>query len=66
MGNYMGKRMKRVEDPRFIQGHGRYVANLQLANTAHAAILRSPYAHATIKGIDTSAALAVDLSFIHI
>ncbi|MCB0005931.1 MAG: xanthine dehydrogenase family protein molybdopterin-binding subunit [Anaerolineales bacterium] len=60
MGNYMGKRMKRVEDPRFIQGRGRYVANLQLPNTAHAAILRSPYAHAVIKSIDTSAAAAMD------
>lgn len=60
MGNYMGKSVKRVEDPRFIQGKGRYVANLQLPNMAHVAILRSPYAHAKILSIDTSAAEALD------
>ncbi len=60
MGNYMGKSMKRVEDPRFIQGKGRYVANLQLPNTAYVAIKRSPYAHAKINSINTSAAEALD------
>lgn len=60
MGNYMGKSMKRVEDPRFIQGKGRYVANLQLANTAYVAIKRSPYAHAKINSINTSAAEALE------
>ena len=59
-GNYMGKSVKRVEDPRFIQGKGKYVANLKLANTAHAAIKRSPYAHAIIKSVDVSAAQALD------
>ena len=56
MGNYIGKSMKRVEDPRFIQGQGKYVANLKLPDMAYMAIKRSPYAHAVIKGIDTSAA----------
>ena len=28
--SYVGKGVKRVEDPRFIQGQGKYVANLQL------------------------------------
>ncbi len=56
MGNYIGKSMKRVEDPRFIQGQGKYVANLKLPNMAYMAIKRSPYAHALIKGIDVSAA----------
>ncbi|NJN53698.1 MAG: xanthine dehydrogenase family protein molybdopterin-binding subunit, partial [Anaerolineae bacterium] len=59
MGNYMGKSMKRVEDPRFIQGQGRYVANLALHGMVHVAIKRSPYAHATINSIDTSAAAAL-------
>lgn len=60
MGNYMGKSMKRVEDPRFIQGKGKYVANIQLPNMVHVAIKRSPFAHAKINSIDTSAAAALD------
>lgn len=60
MGKYIGKRMTRFEDPRFIQGKGRYVANLELPNMTYAAIKRSPYAHAKILSIDTSAAAAMD------
>ncbi|MFT5194773.1 MAG: carbon-monoxide dehydrogenase large subunit [Cellvibrionaceae bacterium] len=60
MSKYMGKSIKRVEDPRFIQGKGKYVANLKLSNMSYAAIKRSPYAHATINSIDASAALAMD------
>ena len=60
MSKYMGKSIKRVEDPRFIQGKGKYVANLKLNNMAYAAIKRSPHAHATINSIDASAALAMD------
>lgn len=59
MGNYVGKSMKRVEDPRFIQGKGKYVANLQLADMAYLAIKRSPYGHARIVSIDTSRAAAL-------
>lgn len=53
---YVGASIKRVEDPRFIQGQGKYVANLQLPGMAYAAILRSPHARARIKSIDTQAA----------
>jgi len=60
MGKYVGKSMKRVEDPRFIQGQGRYVANLTLPNMAHLAIKRSPHAHAKINGINTDKALALE------
>ncbi len=56
----MGDAVKRIEDPRFIQGKGKYVANLKLPNMAYAAIVRSPYAHATIGEIDASEALAMD------
>ncbi|MCB0155544.1 MAG: xanthine dehydrogenase family protein molybdopterin-binding subunit, partial [Anaerolineae bacterium] len=59
MGKYVGNSIKRVEDPRFIQGQGGYVANLSLTNMAHLAIKRSPYAHAKIKSIDVSAAKAL-------
>ena len=60
MGRYVGTSVKRVEDPRFIQGKGRYVANIQLPGMVHVAIKRSPEAHARITGMDTSAASAMD------
>ncbi len=60
MSSYTGQSVRRYEDPRFIQGKGRYVANLTLPNMAYLAIKRSPYAHAKIKSIDTSAAEALD------
>lgn len=59
MSKYVGKSMKRVEDPRFIQGQGRYVANLQLPNMAYLAIKRSPHGHAKITNIDTTEAKAL-------
>jgi carbon-monoxide dehydrogenase large subunit len=58
-GNPIGfGRMLRKEDVRFVRGKGRYVDDIQLPNMLHGAILRSPYAHARIVSIDTSAALA--------
>jgi len=51
-------RMARKEDPRFIRGQGHYVDDLQLPGMLHGAVLRSPYAHARIASIDTSAAEA--------
>jgi carbon-monoxide dehydrogenase large subunit len=57
---YVGTSIKRREDPRFIQGKGRYVANLQLPTMAHLAIKRSPYGHARIKSINTNQAQALD------
>ncbi|MCP4360996.1 MAG: molybdopterin-dependent oxidoreductase [Chloroflexi bacterium] len=58
MGNYVGKAVKRVEDPRLIKGEARYLDDIQLPGMTHAAVLRSPYAHANIKSIDISAAEA--------
>jgi carbon-monoxide dehydrogenase large subunit len=52
----IGARMKRVEDPGMITGTARYIDDLKLPGMAHVAILRSPYAHARIKGIDTARA----------
>ncbi len=51
-------RLKRKEDARFIRGKGTYLDDIRLPGMVHAAILRSPYAHARIVSIDTSAALA--------
>ena len=52
----LGERIKRVEDPRFITGAGNYVDDIKLASMAHMAILRSPYAHANIRSVDTTRA----------
>ncbi len=60
MAKFVGKSFKRVEDPRFLQGQGKYVSNLQRPGMAYVAIARSPHAHADIKGIDASAALELD------
>src|SRR6187455_3379037 len=55
----VGKAIKRTEDPRFITGEGRYLDDIKLQSMTHLAILRSPYAHANIRSIDTSAAKAM-------
>jgi aerobic carbon-monoxide dehydrogenase large subunit len=55
----LGHRVKRKEDDRFIQGKGTYIDDIKLPGMLHMAILRSPYAHATITGIDASKAQAI-------
>ncbi len=56
----MGCSRKRVEDARFTQGKGNYVDDVKLPGMLHGDFVRSPYGHARIKSIDTSAALALD------
>jgi carbon-monoxide dehydrogenase large subunit len=56
----MGVRMKRKEDPRFIQGRGRYLDDIVLPGMLYLALVHSPYPHAKIVKIDKSSALAVD------
>src|SRR6476661_6054069 len=53
---YVGKPIKRTEDPRMIQGLAHYVDDIKLPDTLHAVFLRSIHAHARIKSIDVSAA----------
>ena len=55
----MGHSMKRKEDPRFIRGKGQYIEDVTLPNMVWMDIVRSPYAHAKIKSIDASEALAM-------
>jgi carbon-monoxide dehydrogenase large subunit len=55
----LGLAMKRKEDPRFIQGKGHFVDDISLPGMLYLAVVRSPYPHAEIKSIDTSAALRV-------
>src|ERR1700682_3336508 len=54
---YVGKRIKRTEDPRLIKGLAHYVDDIGLPGILHVAFVRSLYAHARIKGVDTSEAL---------
>jgi len=60
MGNPtgIGVSLLRKEDKRFITGHGNYVADIKRPDMLMGAFLRSPHAHAVIKSIDTTAALA--------
>jgi len=53
---YVGKSVKRTEDPRLIQGLAHYVDDIKLPDTLHAAFVRSIHAHARINSVDTSAA----------
>ncbi|HEX9549648.1 MAG TPA: aerobic carbon-monoxide dehydrogenase large subunit [Candidatus Limnocylindrales bacterium] len=55
----MGHSRKRVEDARFIRGAGHYIDDINLPGQLWLDIVRSPYAHARIKGIDSSEALKV-------
>ncbi len=54
---WTGKRLRRFEDDRFITGRGRYVADIDMPGTLHAAVLRSPVASGRLLGIDAAAAL---------
>jgi carbon-monoxide dehydrogenase large subunit len=55
----VGHSVKRKEDARFIRGKGQYFDDISLPGMLHMEILRSPYAHARIASIDTSAAAAL-------
>ena len=54
---FVGQSVRRAEDARLVAGRGRYVDDLVLPGMLHAAFVRSPHAHARIRGIDVSAAL---------
>jgi carbon-monoxide dehydrogenase large subunit len=54
---YIGAQVRRVEDPRLIQGQGQYLDDIRLDGLLHAAFVRSPHAHARIVTVDTAAAL---------
>lgn len=59
MGKFgIGQGVRREEDPRLLTGRGYYVNDVNLPGQAYTHILRSPYAHAEIRSIDTTAAKA--------
>ena len=51
-----GSGIRRREDPRLITGQAAYTDDIKLAGLVHAAILRSPHAHARLRSVDTAAA----------
>jgi aerobic carbon-monoxide dehydrogenase large subunit len=53
---YVGRPLKRTEDPRLITGRGQYVEDIKLPGLAHLAFLRSPHAHARVTALRTDAA----------
>ena len=53
---YIGQPTPRADAARLLQGRGRFVDDVQLPRMLHAAFLRSPYAHARIVSLDTTAA----------
>ena len=55
----VGARIPRNEDPRLLQGRGCFVDDIQPAGVLHAAVLRSPHAHARIVAIDATRARAL-------
>jgi carbon-monoxide dehydrogenase large subunit len=57
---YVGQSVKRLEDPRLITGHGRYVDDIMLPGMLHVAFGRSDLARGTITRLDTSAAEALE------
>ena len=50
-GTGVGASIRRLEDERFLNGKGRFVADIILPGMLHAAFLRSPHAHARIKSV---------------
>ncbi len=59
LSSYVGAQVRRKEDPRLITGSSTYVDDIKIPGLLHMVFVRSPYAHATIKGIDSSEALAM-------
>lgn len=57
---YVGRRIPRLEDARLLRGRGRYVDDVVLPGTVHAAFVRSPYAHARVVSVDAAAARALE------
>lgn len=56
---YTGARVRRLEDPRLLQGRGRFVEDLVLPRMLRLAFVRSPYAHAEVARVETDGALAL-------
>ena len=56
MKRFVGERIRRNEDPQLLTGQALFVDDVDLPGMLHAAFLRSSFAHARLRSIDTSAA----------
>jgi aerobic carbon-monoxide dehydrogenase large subunit len=56
---YIGRSLLRREDKRLLTGQGQFIADLVLPRMLHAVFVRSPLAHARIRGVDLSLAAAM-------
>ena len=54
--SYIGQPVPRREDQKLLTGQARYIDDLTLPGMVWASVVRSPFAHATIKSVDVSAA----------
>src|SRR2546427_797988 len=59
MTTYVGRPLKRFEDPRLMTGQGAFVDDLRLPGMLHAVVLRSPHAHARLLSLDAVPARAL-------
>ena len=59
-GKLFGKDIKRLEDPVLLRGEAHFADDICLPEMAHACFVRSPFAHALVKGINSSAAEEID------
>ena len=59
MTRAVGRPMRRTEDPRLLTGRGKFAADFRLPGMLHAAVLRSPHAHARLGSIRAKVALAL-------
>jgi carbon-monoxide dehydrogenase large subunit len=55
----VGQPVPRKEDPKLVRGEGRYTDDVKLPGQAYAVILRSRFAHGTLRGVDAAEALAM-------
>src|SRR5574342_699310 len=60
MDTPLGSPLRRKEDQRLLTGRGRYVEDLRFPGMVHAAFVRSPHAHARVRGVDPAVARAMD------
>ncbi|NVP72784.1 hypothetical protein, partial [Vibrio cholerae] len=54
-----GQKVRRIEDAALLAGAGHFTDDVSLPGQAHLVFLRSPHAHARLRGIDTAAAAAM-------
>ena len=61
--SYIGRSVPRPNAKYLVEGHGRYVDDIVLPRMVHVAFVRSPHAHARMRAIDGTAALALPAKF---